>query len=330
VQNESSAERATRRRKALLVLLHKGPQRYDELISAIDHAGLFSYDREEDREKIKLQQRYQFRRDLSALRLHYQIEFDTHQKRYHLLETPFGLSFDQKRIAAFALALNTFQQMTISYANDVQDLFSFLLSRLPEDQQKAIVEQRSALNIEFHEKTDYSNIDPSTLNEIERAILRRQQLEFTYRSPRKGEEVRHVIEPQPLTYKDGHIYLHGWSVAYQNDLHFRLDYILPSTAKMLNKRISQLPPSQRTYILRYHLTPMIARNSVSEQFPKQKTEKHPDGSATITAKVDNLFDVRQIMLKYGENCTVESPPELVKMMQPVATHFARTYLTPER
>src|SRR6185503_3345724 len=99
------------------------------------------------------------------------------------------------------LALHTFQGLTISYASDVQDLFSFLLSRLPEDQQKAIVEQRSTLNIEIQEKTDYSTIDPATLNEIEKAILRRQQLEFTYRSPSKGKEVRHVIEPQPLIYK---------------------------------------------------------------------------------------------------------------------------------
>ncbi len=329
MQNESSAERATRRRKALLELLHKGPQRYDDLIAAIDRTGLFAYDREEDREKIKLQQEYQFRRDLTALRLHYQIEFDKQQKQYYLLETPFGLSFEQKHIAAFALALHTFQKMTISYANDVQNLFSFVLSRLPEEQQKAIVEQRSALNIEFHEKTNYSKIDHSTLSEIERAILRGQQLEFTYRSPRKGEEVRHVIEPQPLRYKDGHIYLSGWSVEYQNELHFRLDYILRNTAKMLNKRITQPRPSQRTYLLRYHLTPIIARNSVSEQFPEQNTKHHPDGSATITAKIDDLFDVRQIMLKYGENCTVESPPELVELMRPVAAHFAQTYLTPE-
>lgn len=329
MQNESLTERATRRRKTLLTLLHRGPQRYDELIAAIDRDHLFSYDREEEPATIARQQQYQFRRDLRALRLHYQIKFDTKNKHYFLLETPFGLSFGQKHIAAFALALDTFQKMTIPYANDVQDLFSFLLSRLPDDQQKAIVEQKRVLTIELPEKTDYSTIDPFTFNEIERAILRGQQLAFTYRSPRKGEEVRHVIEPQPLQSKDGHVYLHGWSVDYQNELRFRLDYILPGTAKMLSIRSMQHRPSQRTYLLRYHLTPVIARNSVSDQFPEQKMETHPDGSATITAKIDNLFEIRQTMLKYGENCTVEAPPELVALMRPVATHFAQTYLTSE-
>lgn len=329
MQNESPTERATRRRKALLTLLHRGPQRYNELIAAIDREHLFLYDHEDDPATIARQQRYQFRRDLTALRLHYQIECDKKTGYYVLLETPFGFSLEQEQIAAFALALHTFQEMTISYAKNVQNLFSFLLSRLPEDQQRAVVEQRQALNIEIVEKTDYSKLDSSTLKEVEKAILRQQQLEFTYRSPRKGKEVRHVIEPQPLKQKDGHIYLFGWSLEYQKELPFRLDYVVPGTAKMLPKRVAQGRPARRTYLLRYYLTPTIARNGVSTQFPEQKTELHADGSATITAKIDNLFDVRKIMLEYGENCTVESPPELIKLFWPVTTHFARTYPTPK-
>ena len=328
MQSESMAERATRRRKAILTLLHEGPQRYEQLRAALDRDHLFLYDPEEDPGTIKRKQLYQFRHDLRALRLHYQIEFDKKEQVYSLLETPFGLSLGQKQIAAFALVLDTFQKMSIPYAVDMRELFSFLLSRLPDHQQKAVIEQRRALNIELHEKTDYSKLDASTFNEIEKAILRGQQLEFTYRSPGKGKDVHHVIEPRPLVYKDGHIYLSGWSLDYQTELRFRLDYILPETAKMLSKRIAQSRP-RRTYLLRYHLTPQLARNGVSDQFPEQKVEPHSDGSATITAKVDDLFEVRQIMLKYGENCTVESPPELLERMQPVAVHFSRTYLTPE-
>lgn len=329
MRSQSPAECATRRRNALLTLLHKGPQRSDELIAALDRDQLFRYDREEDPTKIARQQRYQLRRDLQALRLHYQIDFDKKEQVYSLLETPFGLSLGQKQIAAFALALHTFQELKIPYASDVQNLFAFLSSRLPEDQQQAVIEQRHVLNIEIREKTDYSEFDSKTLNEIGKAIVRKQQLEFCYRSPRTGKEVRHLIEPQPLKHKDGHIYLSGWSIEYQNQLSFRLDYILPGTAKMLSKRIVENRSTQRKYLLRYRLTPIIARNGVSKQFPEQETEMHPDGSATITAKIDDLFDVRQIMLKYGENCTVEAPPQLLDLMRPVATHFARTYLTPE-
>jgi predicted DNA-binding transcriptional regulator YafY len=329
MRSESVTERAMRRRNAILTLLHEGPQRYEQLRTALDRDHLFLYDSEEDADTIKRKQLHQFRHDLRALRLHYQIKFDKKEQVYFLLETPFGLSFGPKQIAAFALVLHTFQKMSIPYADDMRDLFSFLLSRLPDHQQRAIIEQRRALNIELHEKTDYSKIDPATFNEIEKAILRGQQLEFTYRSPSKGKDVRHVIEPQPLIYKDGHIYLRGWSLEYQNELRFRLDYILPGTASMLNTRVAPSRPSRRTYLLRYRLTPKLARNGVSDQFPEQKVEEHSDGSATITAKVDDLFEVRQIRLKYGENCTVEAPAELLAQMRPVAVHFAQTYLTPD-
>ncbi len=328
MQSESVAGRATRRRKALLALLHQGPQRNDEIIAALDRDHHWQYDEADDPETIARKQQYQFRRDLRALRLDYQIDYDDKEKRYVLLDTPFGLALSQKHLAAFALVLDTFHKKTIPYAHDVQDLLSFMMSRLPEEQQRAIVEKRRALNIELSERTDYSELDPTTLTEIERAILRGQQLAFVYRSPSKGEEVRHVIEPQPLRYKDGHVYLYGWSIDYEKELQFRLDYILPGTANMLRKTVMRTRPSARTYVLRYHLTPIIARNSVSQHFPEQDIELHADGSATITAKIGNLFEARQILLRYGENCTVESPPELLELMLPVATHFQR-YLTAE-
>ena len=92
---------------------------------------------------------------------------------------------------------------------------------------------------------------------------------------------------------------------------------------------SQRPrPAPRTYLLRYNLTPNIARNGVSQHFPSQQVKAHPDGAATVTAKITDLFEARQLMLKYGENCVVESPPELVKQMCVIAAHFAQTYPTP--
>jgi predicted DNA-binding transcriptional regulator YafY len=325
---ESSTERAIRRRKALLALLHQGPQRKDGIIAALDRDHLWQYDPVDDPATIAQRREVQFHRDLYALRLHYQIDYDQKNGRYFLIETPFGLSLSQRRLAAFALVLDTFHQKTIPHAQDIQDLFAFLLSRLPDDQQRAVVEERRALNIELSERTDYSALDPATLNEIERAILRSQQLAFSYRSPGSGKEVRHVIEPQPLRYKDGHIYLYGWSIDYEKELQFRLDYILPGTANMLPKMVMRTRPPARTYLLRYHLTPVIARNKVSQHFPDQKNELHADGSATITATISNLFEARQILLRYGENCIVESPPELLKLLQPVAIHFQR-YLTSE-
>ena len=58
----------------------------------------------------------------------------------------------------------------------------------------------------------------------------------------------------------------------------------------------------------------------------QRVEPHLDGSVTVTTQITDLFEARQLVLKYGENCVVESPPELVEQMHVVAAHFAQTYL----
>src|SRR6266705_2214479 len=326
MRRESVAGRASQRRQAIFALLHKAPHSYDEIITALKRECLLLYDHAEDPDAIARRLQYQFRRDLDALRLQYKIEYDSTMKRYCLVEVPFGLSLDQRQLAAFAMMFHTFAEKTFPYANDVQELLAFLLGRLPDDQQKAVVKQRLALNIDFSERTDYSSLDPSTLNEVGKAIMRGHQLAFIYRSPREGKEHRHVIEPKPLSFKNGHVYLHGWSVDYDKELHFRLDYILPGTAKM--SPTPQRPrPAPRTFPLRYRLTPALARNSVSQHFQDQQVELHPDGSATVTAQITDLFEARQIVLKYGENCIVESPPELVEQMRVIAAHFAQTYPT---
>jgi len=50
----------------------------------------------------------------------------------------------------------------------------------------------------------------------------------------------------------------------------------------------------------------------------------------LSCQIIKLFEAHQIVLKYGENCVVESPPELVEQMHVVTAHFAETYLTPGR
>jgi len=187
---------------------------------------------------------------------------------------------------------------------------------------------RIGISIDLHETTDYHTADAHNIQRIELAIERSQQLKFAYRSLREGKEHVHVIEPQPLVFERGHVYLNGWSPEYGKTLRFRLDYILPGSADVLPTRIAQSRPSPVSYVLRYQLSAVIARNSVSRHFSDQVVESHPDGSATVTARITDLFDARRILLSYGENCTVLEPPALVEQMRKVAADFSKKYLTP--
>jgi predicted DNA-binding transcriptional regulator YafY len=330
MRSDSSTRRANRRRLALLALLHRRPYNYDELIAALDRDDLFSYDHASDSAVIARQQRYQFRNDVQALRkLSCDIRCDRRSGSYVWHNSPFGLGLTQEQLTTFALLLNTFNETMMIHADEIKALLNFFVERLPQEQQKQLARHRYPFSIDLHETTDYHNADAHNIQRIELAIERSRQLKFAYRSLREGKEHVHVIEPQPLVFERGHVYLNGWSPEFGKSLRFRLDYILPGSADVLPTQIAQSRPSPVSYVLRYQLSPEIARNGVSKHFLEQQVESRPDGSATVTARITDLFDARRILLSYGENCTVLEPPELLKQMRKVAADFSKKYLTPD-
>lgn len=329
MRSDSSTERANRRRLALLALLHSRPHGYDELITALDKDGLFSYDHASEAAVIARQQYYQFRNDIQALhRLSCDIRCDRRSRCYIWHNSPFGLALTQEQLTTFALLLNTFNDTMMIHADEIKALLSYFVEQLPPEQQKQLARHRYPFSIDLHETTDYHNADAHNIQRIELAIERSQQLKFAYRSLREGKEHIHIVEPQPLVFERGHVYLNGWSPEYGKPLRFRLDYILPGSAEVLPTRIAQSRPSPVSYVLRYQLSPVIARNGVSQHFADQHVDLHADGSAAVTARITDLFDARRILLSYGENCTVLGPPRLVKQMRAVADDFSKKYLTP--
>lgn len=329
MDRDSATWLANKRRLALLALLHRRPYTYAELVAALDKDKLFLYDRASDAAVIAQKQRFQFLNDLQVLRkLSYNIRCDKRSGRYIWHNSPFGLSLNEKQLKTFATLLNAFNETMMIHADELQALLTFLIEQLPEQQQKQLRQHRFPFNIDLHETTDYRDADAHNLRHIEKAIERSQQLKFTYRSLKEGKEYIHVIEPQPLVFEQGHVYLTGWSLQFEKSLRFRLDSILPGSAEMLPTRIAGSRPSPISYMLRYQLSPVIARNGVSQHFAGQQVEMHADGSATVTARVSDLFDARRTLLSYGENCTVLEPPELVEQMRVVAVEFSKKYLTP--
>jgi predicted DNA-binding transcriptional regulator YafY len=329
MKRATSAERAMRRRLALLVLLHKRPHRYEEMIASLDTQNLLVYDRMGNALSIAQQQRYQFRHDIQALRLlDCKIMFDKKSQYYTWHNSPFCFPLEENQMGTFATLMDTFADSSLLHADDIRALLMFLLQRLSPERQKGVNQLRRSYRIDLQETTDYQNADPETVRKIELAVQRSRQIQLLYRSPRHEKEYIHTIEPHSLIFQDGHVYLQGWHIYKQNDMRFRLDYIIPGSVVILHTRSVPEHPPRPFYILSYQLSSRIARYSVSTHFPDQEVQNHPDGSATVTAKVANLFDARRILLSYGEHCTVLGPPELIKQMQVVARHY-EIYLTME-
>jgi len=94
--------------------------------------------------------------------------------------------------------------------------------------------------------------------------------------------------------------------------------------------LPQMLPPQRmappTYRLRYRLLPVVARRrDVAVYFPNSQIEYHDDGSATITASVTNLWQARQVLLRYGTACEVLEPNELIELFRKTAQGLATIY-----
>ena len=72
--------------------------------------------------------------------------------------------------------------------------------------------------------------------------------------------------------------------------------------------------------------PQVARRrDVAAYFPQTQIAYHDDGSATVTAIVTNLWQARQILLRYGDACLVHEPAELVALFRATAAGLGRLY-----
>lgn len=316
MRRDSPPEHAFRRRIAILTLLHTGPCTLETIITSLTKDGFFLHDHALDAVKTAQLQKYQLEQDIEALRVSgCDIRYERKNKWYRWRNSPFGLSLDDKQLTSFAILFDAFTHTTMLHGSDIQALLSYLVACLPAEQQRSLARRRRAFSIDLHETTDYRNADPLMIKRIEQAIQQGQQLEFSHRRPRDGQVHRHVIEPRPLVYERGHVYLKGWSLDFVKELSFRLDYILPDTARVLPTTVARSRPAPRTYTLRYWLSVEIARNSVSEHFEGQHVEHHEDGSATVTAQITDLFKALRTLIGYREHCIVLDPPELVEQMR---------------
>lgn len=104
---------------------------------------------------------------------------------------------------------------------------------------------------------------------------------------------------------------------------------VPGTAAVLPTVLPPVRPSPPAYRLRYTLVPQVARRrDVAAYFPNTEITYHDDGGAEVTATVTNLWQARQILLRYGDACQVHEPAELVALFRKTAQGLIELYGAP--
>ncbi|MDQ2808422.1 MAG: WYL domain-containing protein [Chloroflexota bacterium] len=174
------------------------------------------------------------------------------------------------------------------------------------------------------------------LQTVQRA-LGRQQIGFAYHSPYgdAAEAETHQVAPYDLLYRDGYLYLDGY--CYKSSVpklarrwvRYRLDRVAAAGVTLLPYPLPPVAPPRPVYRIRYQLSRAAAyRQDVAHWFAQSTVEFQADGTALVSAETADLWQARQILLRYREHCRVLEPPELLALLRESVTRLAQLYAEP--
>jgi predicted DNA-binding transcriptional regulator YafY len=328
-----SSQLTFRRRLLLVRLLLRGPSTADSLIAAVQ--------RELGDEGYPPNAVAALKHDLDALKAEYscQIVFRRDAGGYVLEDLGELALLDLSDAALEALAFleASFPPGTaLPELTNVRALLDQVLRLLPESRQAQHQRKRAAARLHMPSGAG-GRIDPAVLATVKRAIDERRELAFKYLSTFDATAPRrHRVAPYAIFFRpEGHVYLDATLLDVQprggetldTAIDYRLDRIVVGTAEVLP---TMLPPERRqpkSHRLCYRLHPNVARRrDVAAYFPNTRISYHDDGGATVTATVTNLWQTRQVLLRYGDACTVEEPEELVALFRKTAQGLAQQYM----
>lgn len=264
------------------------------------------------------------RHDLSALRGEFECQIERDVLGRYVLGSPGRLALldlADTDLESLAFLVATFRDSTLPNAPQVDALLDRIMSLLPDERRAALERPRRDVRLD-HPQPSAATPD-HTLRQLRRA-LHRQEVAFTYRSSYAGDGtvVQHRVAPYDLLFRDGHTYLDGFcldcGVADMSRRYrlYRLDRIVGGSLQILPTRLAPVAPPRPTYRLRYRLSATVARQrDIALWFPGSQVEWAPDGAALVTGRTTDLWQARQILLRYREHCQVLDPPELIEMLR---------------
>ncbi len=217
---------------------------------------------------------------------------------------------------------------------NLRELLERVVLLLPPARQAQHHGRRSTIRLGVGATT--GRIDQHVLARIKHAIEERRELVFAYLStfdtvhPR-----RHRVAPYGITFRpEGHGYLDATVLevtpkggeTIHTAIDYRLDRIVPGSVIVQPTVLAPIRASPPTYPLRYTLVAQVARRGdVAAYFPNTEITYRDDGSAEVTATITNLWQARQILLRYGDACLVHEPSELVALFRKTAQALAARY-----
>lgn len=242
------------------------------------------------------------------------------------------LDLPDEDLEALAFLLSNFGEGSLPNAGRVDALLDRIVALLPPERQRGLPRPPRDVRLDYPDPS--RSLAPRTLERVRRALRDRQELSFAYRSTyAEGDSVvLHRVAPYGLLFRDGHHYLDAYcydcgdpAIRPRYRL-YRLDRMVDDSVRPLPDVLPPIAPPRQRFRLRYTLSPAVARQQdIALWFPGSAAHFHPDGSAEVTAETGDLWQARQILLRYREQCRVHEPPELVALMRESIARMAALY-----
>lgn len=313
------------RRLCLLRLLVRGPADAATMIARIRDSF--------DDEIYPADARAALRHDLAALRNEFECVIEREGTTYHLRD--YGrlalLDLPDPDLEALSFLVASFAESPLPNAGQVDALLRRVAGLLPPERRRLL--ERSGAPLRLDTPRPSAGPDPALVERL-RGSLGKQFVSILYRSSYAddGVLVEHRVAPYDLIFREGHTYLdafcHDCPIREVQGRYvlYRADRIVPDSLRLHPTQLNHGPPPRRRYPLRYTLSPQVARQrDVALWFPESILRFTPEGAAEITAETSDLWQARQILLRYREQCRVHEPDELVVMMRESIARMAEVY-----
>ncbi|MEI7769217.1 MAG: WYL domain-containing protein [Chloroflexales bacterium] len=278
------------------------------------------------------------RHDMAALRDEFECAIDLGPDRRYALNDLGRLALldmPDADLEALAFLISTFGESALPNAGRVDALLDRMVALLPADRRAHLRRPTRDVRLDYPQPS--RDTADRTLDLIRRAVCH-QEICFAYRSSyAQGDAVvQHRVAPYEIFFRDGHTYLEAFCLACgipdlaRSYVIYRLDRIIEDSLELLPDRLPPVWPNHPRYQLRYVLAAPVARQrDIALWFPEGAAVFRDDGSAVVTAQVSDLWQARQILLRYREHCRVLEPPELVAMLRESVQLMGACYASEE-
>ena len=238
-----------------------------------------------------------------------------------------SISLSQGELFALTLGARMLEAYSQSaYLKELESGIARLAQRLPD---KTWYDLQNLVNEQVLFRTGAEiDLDPQIWNDLEAACRQKRSVKIYYYTAGRNAHSERVIDPYIIHFSRSNPYVTGYCHKRKESRWFRVDRIqslelLPDTfedpdfdreahfADVFQHEAGGIPTAISIWF------DAVTSPYIRERrwHPSQQIEEHEDGSLTLNFVARGLQEVKRWVLYYGKGAIIQSPPELVEMIE---------------